>query len=431
MRNAWRPPGVEEMDSELWQSSPGGGFSASGARVTKETALNFTSYFSGVLQISQTIGSTPSYLYKRIGEGKEIFWSNPLNRVLSMQANPYTDSYHWKEMMQNHAIQWGNGYSLIERDEDETIQNLWQLFADRMKIRVNARNQPEYVYQHPTRGEKVYQWNEIFHLAGFGYDGLQGYSLLSLHRNAIGLGLSQEEFVSRFLANGAHIKGFFKKNGELSEAAMTRLKADIQKNFGGVINTGLSPVLEDGLEYEPLNMPLKDAEFLASRVFQIQEIARILNIQTPKLKDYSKLTYNNAEQLNIEFRTDTIRPWAERWEAAINMQLLNPEQQRKSFAEFDLNAIARGDIKTESEAARTGRHGGWLSADDIRNKIGMNPIENEDVGKRYWQPVNMRDAALPENTADTGDSQEDTDESEKDDFQKTTGSPISSNGEGK
>lgn len=379
--------------------------------VNQETANNFTAYFSGVLQISQTIGSCPLHVYKVEGGKKIVDVKHLLNTALSVQATPFIDAYRWKEVMQHHAISWGNGFSRIVRvgGGDRRIKSLWPMRPDRMRVETKENGEPEYVFDHPKYGEHVFPYEEIFHLAGFGFDGYQGYSLLSLHRDAIGLGLAQQEFQNRFLANGAHIPGFFEHPKELSEAAATRLREDLSRAYAGLLNTGKSPVLEEGLKYTPLNMPLKDAEFLASRTFQIQEIARILNIPTPKLKDYSKLTYSNAEQLAIEYRTDTIRPWAERWESAINSQLITPGKRAEGvYAEFSLNAISRGDMKTEYESFREGRYGGWLNADEVRQMLGMNPLDDEEVGRRYWQPVNMVDAANPPESAEenTGEPDE-------------------------
>lgn len=407
----WRPQTLSELDQ--WMDTAYGARGASGILVTQETANNFTAYFSGVLQISQTLGSCPLHLYRLTGKrAKDIFAANKLNTRLSVNANPYQDAYHWKEQMQHHAINWGNGYSWIQRDSNEQIIGLWPLNPDRTTIRMNDRNVPEYVYRTPGSPPKYYRWADVFHLAGFGFDGMQGYSLLSLFQDAIGLGLAQQEFSGRFLANGAHIPGFFEHPKELSEAAAKRLREDLKDRTAGLANTGKTPLLEEGMKYVPINMPLKDAEFLASRVFQLQEIARILNMSPMKLKDYTKLTYNNAEQLAIEWRTDTIRPWAERWEASINHQLLTPAQQPVCFAEFDLNAIVRGDMKTEYQAYKEGRYGGWLNADEIRWRLGENPIEDESIGRRYWQPTNMTDAANPKLESAPAPEPEETEEPE-------------------
>jgi len=394
IRAGWRPQTVTELDE--WMERGGGYRSTSGMLVTQETANNFTAYFSGVLQISQTIGSCPLHIFSRVGKGKEIHVHNELNTRLSMMANPYQDAYRWKEQMQHHALNWGNGYSWIQRDTNEQIIALWPMSPDCTSLRLNDNNVPEYVYRAHGKPEKIYAWSDVFHLAGFGFDGLRGYSLLEIFQNAIGLGLAGQEFQGRFLANGAHIPGFFEHPKTLSDDAYERLKTELNSNYSGIVHAGKRPLLEEGTKYVPMNMPLKDAEFLGSRVFQIQEMARILNIPTPKLKEYSKLTYSNAEQLAIDYRTDTIRPWAERWEAAINFQLLTPEQQKTSFAEFDLNAIVRGDMKTEYAAYKEGRYGGWLNADEVRGRLGMNPMEDPEVGGRYWQPVNMVDAANPQ-----------------------------------
>lgn len=406
VRAGWRAPSITELDN--WTEADGGSRSTSGMLVNHDTANNFTAYFSGVMQIAQTIGSCPLHIYRREGKSKYENTSNELNSRLSIMATPYLDAYRWKELMQHHAISWGNGYSRIYRNRNQQIVALWPFRPDLMRVSAKDNGEPEYVFNHPKNGERVYTYDEVFHLSGFGFDGYQGYSLLSLHKDAIGLGLAQQEFQNRFLANGAHIPGFFEHPKVFSEGAANRLREDLAKAYAGLTNTGKSPVLEEGLTYKPINMPLKDAEFLASRTFQIQEIARIVNIPTPKLKDYSKLTYSNAEQLAIEYRTDTIRPWAERWEAAINAQLLTPEQAKFSFAEFNLNAISRGDMKTEYASYREGRYGGWLNADEVRQMLGMNPLDDTEIGQRYWQPVNMTDAANPPEQAggDTGEEDE-------------------------
>jgi len=409
IRAGWRAPSISELDE--WIELGAGNRSTSGMLVSQETANNFTAYFSGVFQIAQTIGSCPLHIYQ-MQDGKKIEWTgNALNTALSVQANPHMDAYRWKEVMQHHALSWGNGYSRIVRTPgNRTVMHLWPMRPDLTRVEVKENGEPEYVFDHPKRGEIRLQYDDVFHLAGFGFDGYQGYSLLSLHRDAIGLGLAQQEFQHRFLANGAHIPGFFEHPKELSDAAAKRLRENLSQAYAGLMNTGKSPVLEEGMTYKSINMPLKDAEFLASRTFQIQEIARILNIPTPKLKDYSKLTYSNAEQLAIEYRTDTIRPWAERWESAINSQLLTTAGRQKlgAYAEFSLNAISRGDMKTEYESFREGRYGGWLNADEVRQMLGMNPLDDEEVGRRYWQPVNMVDAADPE--PKSGDSTGDQDE---------------------
>jgi HK97 family phage portal protein len=377
--------------------------------VDGETAHNFTAFFSGVMQIAQTLGSCPLTLFEKKNKGKEPYTEHAVFKRLKYKANPYMNAYQFKEMMTHHALVWGNGYAKIVQDSSFNIAALYPLYPHLMEIKLDDTGVPYYEYTHPNTHKKIkYEWDEVFHVPGFGYDGLKGYSLLSLHREAIGLGLSQQEFTSRFIGNGAHLSGILKHPGRLSPKAAENLKESFRVQYGGLRNVGKFPVLEEGMEFTPLSMPLEDAQFLESKIFQVQEMARILNIPVYKLKDYSHATYSNVEQLQIEFKTDTIRPWAERWETAIDTQLLTPSTQKKAFAQFDLNAISRGDMATEYKAYHDGRYGGFFNANEIREKLGYNPIEG-DAGKAYWMPTNMMDANNPvpqDNNAVTETEQE-------------------------
>ena len=395
IRAAWRAQSIDDLDR--WMDTRA--YGAAGGTIhaiTGETALNFSAYFSGVLQISQTIGSCRADLHKRIGERKTKSWTiHPSQYLITKMANPYMNAYQWKETMQHHAITWGNGYSYIQRDSTRNGLpiGLYPLHPAYMRVELEENGLPVYVYRNPkTHNERTYQWDEIFHLAGFGFDGLQGYSLIELQAKAIDLGLTQQDFNINFIANGIHTSGALSHPGEMTDEAQERFRKSVKEMHGGLANAGTFLILEEGMTYTPFTMPLKDAEFLSSRVFQIQEIARILNMPPHKLKDMSQATYSNIEHQQIEYRTDTIRPWTERWEIALDTQLLTPAQQKQGFFEFDLNGIARGDMKTQYESYRAARYGGWYNANEIRYRLGDNPIENDDIGDRYWQPTNMTDA---------------------------------------
>jgi HK97 family phage portal protein len=392
----WRPQTIDELDRWLDALAIG---AANGTihNITGETALNFSAYFSGVFQISQTIGSCHTDLFKITGpRKKEPYVNHATRNIVTKMANPYMDAYRFKETLQHHAITWGNGYAWKQRASVENnlkIVALWPMHPGRMKVEIDDDNIPYYLYRHPqTQVEQRYEWDEIFHLAGFGFDGFQGYSLIELQAKAIDLGLTQQEFNINFIANGIHASGALTHPERMGIEAQDNLRDSIKKHRAGLSNAGSFLILEEGMTYTPFSMPLKDAEFLGSRVFQIQEIARILNMPPHKLKDMSQATYSNIEHQQIEYGTDTIRPWAERWEIALDTQLLTPAMQKHAKFEFDLSGLQRGDMKTQYEAYRAARYGGWYNANEIRYRIGDNPIEDENVGERYWQPTNMVDA---------------------------------------
>jgi HK97 family phage portal protein len=395
----WRRQTMADLDR--WMDALAyGGSASSGALVSGDTAVNFAAFFSGVFQICQTIASCETVLYKESGEFTKKPWKiHPVFGLLTRKSNSFQNCFTWKERMQYHAMVWGNAYSYIQRDFGLRPVALWPINPERMTPKIDSENHdsPRLVYEYlPINGQKiVYQQDQIFHLPGFGFDSVRGYSLLEIARESIGLGLSQQEFTGRFLSNGAHLGGLLSSKKPLSDDAKARLKLQFSALHSGVSKAGGFAVLEEEMDYKPLGMPLADAQFLESKIFQIGEIARILNISPYKLKDYSHATFANIEHLGIEYATDTIRPWAERWEAAIDTQLLTDSEQLRGYAEFDLLSIQRGDFKAQSEAFAVSRNGGWMNADEIRYRQGLNPIADDRVGGMYWRPENMADASVP------------------------------------
>jgi HK97 family phage portal protein len=396
MAGTWRPQTVADMDSAM-DAAIGGYGSSSGASVTGSTAVNFAAFFSGVSQICQTIASCRTTLFKETGDFVKNPWKNhPVYSLLTRKSNDFMNAFTWKERMQYHAMIWGNGYSFIQRDGGLRPVALWPLNPDRVtpKITEIEGGKPRliYIYRDKSGKSVEYAQNQVFHLTGFGFDSVRGYSLLEIARDTIGLGLSQQEFSGKFLSNGAHLGGILNVKKAIGEQAKKTLRDRFSDMYSGVANSGKFAVVEsEELSYTPLGMPLADAQFLESKIFQLGEIARILNISPYKLKDYSHATFSNIEHLGIEYATDTIRPWAERWEAAIDTQLLTDSEGAKGFAEFDLASIQRGDMKTMNEAFAVLRQNGIYNADQIRYKLGDNPIGGR-AGEIYWMPANMMDA---------------------------------------
>jgi HK97 family phage portal protein len=140
------------------------------------------------------------------------------------------------------------------------------------------------------------------------------------------------------------------------------------------------------MQYKQIGIAPEEAQFLETRKFQISEIARFFRVPPHMLADLERATFSNIEQQSIDFVTHSIRPWVVRWEQAINAKLFS-SKDKTSFAEFVVDALLRGDIKSRYEAYAIGRQNGWLSANDIREKENENPIDNG--GDMYLVPLNM------------------------------------------
>lgn len=390
----------------------GGGTALAGVDVNGTTALQFSAFFSGVQQISQTVASLPLPVFRRTGEGRERERSHPLTRLLNTMSNEWTAAFIWREVMTHHAIVWGNGYSRIIRDRAQRPIELRLLNPERMKVGVED-GRIVYKLRRLDGTSETIEKADVFHVPGLGFDGLQGYSLLTVARESIGSGLAMQEFTARFYGQGTHVGAVVKRPREaakLDKDTAERLVRGLALAHSGLGKSHSVMLLEEGMEYETVGMPLKDAEFLASKVFSIQDMARFLNMPPHKLKDLSHGTFSNIEHEQLSWVIDTIRPWCVRWEAHVNSQLFSPAEQGVLFAEHIMDALLRGDIVSRYNALAVARQNGIINANEWRRMENWNPIEGQ-AGEAYLVNGNMiRTDRAPAASLEAEQDQEETED---------------------
>ena len=243
--------------------------------------------------------------------------------------------------------------------------------------------------------------DRVWHLRGLSNDGLDGYSPISLMRQAIGLSMAAEKFGAKFFGNDARPGGILLHPGQLGDEAAKRLTETWESRHGGLSGAHRVAVLEEGLSYKEIGIPPDDAQFLETRKFQVNEIARIYRIPPHMLADLERATFSNIEHQSIDFVTHTIRPWLVRWEQSIKQNLMVPADRDRYFAEFLVDGLLRGDTKSRYEAYAIGRQNGWFSADDIREMENLNPLP-DGKGEEYLIPLNMIPAgSAPATVAET------------------------------
>lgn len=236
----------------------------------------------------------------------------------------------------------------------------------------------------------------MLHIPGFGFNGLVGLSPIAVARQAIGLGLAAEEFGARFFGNGTNLGGVVKHPGKLSDQAAKNLRSSINETYSGLGQSHRVMLLEEGMDFVKVGIPPEDAQFLETRKFQVEEIARIFRVPPHMIGELSRATFNNIEHQSIEFVVHTIRPWLVRWEQVMKWKLFLPSERKSFFAEFVVDGLLRGDIKNRYAAYAIGRQNGWLSADDIREMENLNPLP-DGQGQIYLVNGNM----VPINQAQT------------------------------
>ena len=373
--------------------------SSSGIPIDEFNALNLTAVFACVRILAESVASLPLPVYENLPSGgKDRAIDHYLYPVLHDQPNPEMSSFEWREVMMGHVLLWGNAYSEIVRDGAGRVAQLWPLRPDRMFIwRDPQTHELQYVYSVHSSFDLtadprkvILRPDQVLHIRGMGYDGVRGYSPVTLNKEAIGLGLATQEYGARFFGQGARPSGVLTTTKPIPSEAKRQLREDWQQTYGGLSNAQRVAVLEDGMAWQSIGIPPEEAQFLATRTFQLNEIARMFRVPPHLLQELTRSTNNNIEHQGLDYVTHTIRPWTVRWEQAFQRSLFQPAERNTYFAEFLLDGLLRGDMGSRYAAYAVGRQWGWLSANEIRNKENMNPIDPEDGdGNGYIVPLNM------------------------------------------
>jgi phage portal protein, HK97 family len=309
-------------------------------------------------------------------------------------------SFIFRETLMTHLLLWGNAYAQIIRNGKGEVVALYPLMPNKMQVDRDENGELYYIYTRSSDeaktmdGVTVYLTpRDVLHIPGLGFDGLVGYSPIAMAKNAIGLSIATEEYGAKFFANGAAPSGVLEHPGTIKDPS--RLRENWNSTFGGSANSGKVAVLEEGMKYTPISISPEQAQFLETRKFQIDEIARIFRVPPHMVGDLEKSSFSNIEQQSLEFVKYTLDPWVIRWEQSLSRALLNEDEKRKYFFKFNLEGLLRGDYESRMSGYAVARQNGWMSANDIRELENMDKISAEDGGDLYLINGNM----LPLNKA--------------------------------
>ena len=371
------------------------GSSAAGKSVNERSAMQMTAVYACVRILSESIAGLPLHMYRYEDDGsKTKAVEHPLYHLLHDEPNPEMTSFIFRETLMSHLLLWGNAYAQIIRNGKGDIIALYPLMPNRMKVERDTKGQLYYEYQTmkedaPTMKGAVYQLDpsEVLHVPGLGFDGLVGYSPIAMAKNAIGLAIAAEEYGSKFYANGAAPSGVLEHPNVLKDPA--KVRDSWNAAFGGSSNAHRVAVLEEGMKYTPISISPNEAQFLETRKFQINEIARIFRVPPHMVGDLEKSSFSNIEQQSLEFVKYTLNPWVCRWEQALQRALLDDDEKGKYFFRFNVEGLLRGDYQSRMNGYATARQNGWMSANDIRELENLDRIPAELGGDLYLVNGNM------------------------------------------
>ena len=366
------------------------GRTTSGKPVNERTAMQTTAVYACVRILAEAVASLPLHVYEYQDDGgKKLVHDHPLYYLLHDEPNPEMTSFVFRETLMSHLLIWGNAYAQVIRDGAGRVLGLYPLLPDKMEVQRDDRGNIYYVYSRNSDENPMFKEygniklkdEDVLHIPGLGFDGLIGYSPIAMAKNAVGMTLACEEYGASFFANGANPGGVLEHPGVLKDPS--KVRESWNSVYRGVNNAHKIAVLEEGMKYQQIGIPPEEAQFLETRKFQINEIARLYRIPPHMVGDLDKSSFSNIEQQSLEFVKYTLDPWVIRWEQSLQRSLLLPGEKGKYFIKLNVDGLLRGDYQSRMNGYAVGRQNGWFSANDIREMENMNPIPDEEGGNLY------------------------------------------------
>lgn len=365
------------------------GYTDSGKVVTERSAMQITAVYACVRVLSEAVASLPLHFYRYKDDGsKERATDHLLYFLLHDEPNNEMTSFVFRETMMTHLLLWGNFYCQILRNGRGEVIGLYPLMPNRMNVDRDEKGHIYYEYQHSS-DEAGTMKNEIvkltpydvMHIPGLGFDGLIGYSPIAVCKSALGTSLATDEYASKFFSNGAAPSAVLEHPGVVKDPE--RLRESWNQTFGGSRNANKVAVLEEGMKYEPISINPQDSQFLETRKFQVDEIARIFRVPPHLIGDLEHATFSNIEEQSLEFVIYVLQPWLSRIESAISKSLLSDEEKGHYFARFNVDGLLRGNYQSRMEGYATGINNGFMSVNDVRRLENLDLIPDEEGGNLY------------------------------------------------
>lgn len=368
----------------------GGIQSTAGKVVGEESAMRLSVVWGCVRLLSETVGSLPLSIYKssKDGNSESLPDDDYLQVLLHDRPNNDMTSVEFREAMMVNLVLLGNGYALIERNSEGVVTALYPIRASLVTPR---QERDRVVYDFNDRGKvETLPSDKVFHLKGFGADGLMGYSPVSYARNAMGLSMATEDYGAKFFAGGARPKGVLKLPTWLKAETREKVKADLAKIQQQIEGGDGTLLLEGGMEYQAISIPPEDAQFLETRKLQLNEICRIFRVPPHMVADLDKATFSNIESQGMEFEKFTLRPYLTRWEQAIKQKIIPVNKRRTHFARFNLDGLLRADsaaraafysvmlqngVYSSNEVRALENRNSQPGADELRVQVNMTPLD--------------------------------------------------------
>lgn len=373
-----------------------GGPTKAGVVVNETTAMRHITVQSCLRVRAETLASFPLSVYKKrkSGKGRDEAWDHPVYGLVHATPNSEMTSATWLQFMSYNLDISGNGYSIITSNKRGQVIELypwkWHEIEPYRNLDTN-----ELEYRVIDRGKsEILPKEKVLHIPGWCFDGIKGYSSITLAREAVGMGMAISEFISRFYGQGMNIGAVLETEQKIDQATADRIKAQLLEKGSGLANSHMPLILYNGLKFNRIPMPLTDAQFIETYKLNRDEICGLERVPPHLIANLERATFTNIEHQSLDFVMYSMLPMITQYEQTMNWKLFTPQERAQGYyVKFNLDALLRGDAKSRADALAIKRQNGIINADEWRDLDDENPIGGL-AGETYFVMSNLASAEI-------------------------------------
>jgi HK97 family phage portal protein len=382
------PPPAESRaitgEELLWPGTAG----SAGVMVTERTSLQLAAVLAVVNVVSSDVAALPLRVHRRNADGSEVLLADdPRDDLLNVSPDQETTAIAFRQALMAHALLYGNGYAEIVRRGRGVPASLHLLSPETTRT---ERDPATRSLKYCLPSGKSLPPENVFHLSGLSFDGLNGFSMVRLLRQAIGVALAAEGFTADYYANGSEPGGVIEVPQRLNGEAAKNLRESWEAKHRGYGSRHRVAILEQGAKFSGTASDPEKAQLLESRKYQVVDIARAWRIPPHKVGDYSQAHLANIEASNQDYITTALMFWLVAWEQQALLKLFSAAERKAGYyVEHHVDALLRGDITSRYNAYGQALDKGWMSRDEVRRKESLNPIGEDGGGTKYLVQLNQ------------------------------------------
>lgn len=388
------------FDKRLW-APIGGRETVSLETVSEDTALNYSAVWCATRLLCGTAASLPFPIYRNgDGDDRERDKSHVLYRLLNGSPNPEQTAFNFRSVMWQWQVNWGNAYAEIQREGDDPgapIMALWPIHPERVTVKRDENHELFYEVRNDETRENVpvETWKMLHIPSIITHDGIAGHGVIEHARESIGAGIAAEKYGAHWFGGAAVPRAVVEHPGTWNQESRDAFRREWDEIYSGPAGHRVA-LLQGGAQIKPLSLSAEDSQFLETRQFGVEEIARWYGIPPHMLQHLLRATFNNIEHLGINFVQYSLIPWLRIWEQCVWKQLLSERERETHFAEHNVDALMRGDAASRASFYQTMTAAALMTRNEVRRLENLDAVDGGDTFLVQGAMVPLDDDGRPE-----------------------------------